>query len=421
MASIGLDATAYGTHSIRRTKASLFYRRTKNLRALQLLLGHTKLESTVRYLGIEGNIRVNLGVMSDKVLYLCQFPQCQGKVMSKYPQCPHYIPVIKWQQYEQIALKQVDAALIPRVQPCIEVRTNKQHLNLMSKLQTIWPHRVLVDYANPSGELTQVRQAELLDFLQHAVQQSIPAAPVLGAAYVAGIGATFLKLAASLPPIVIRLRLGDLQLPADKLKLAQSAQAYLKTAGLDSRLIIDLGVTPKEWTPAQLTTFAQGLRSLADIGYISIHLVSGAYPASLAAVKTGSASFKRTDWQFWLEVNAVVPDLTVGYGDYGTLTPEWTEDILTRRGGRAAIRYTRDANWLILRAGGATSADSIAISEILVSNYAADFKGAGYSFGDRVLAERADPNIALKKKKSGHYHITEAWSHHIAYVLKEQY
>lgn len=51
--SIGLDPSAYGTHSMRRTKATLIYRRTKNLRAVQLLLGHTKLESTVRYLGIE--------------------------------------------------------------------------------------------------------------------------------------------------------------------------------------------------------------------------------------------------------------------------------------------------------------------------------------------------------------------------------
>ena len=48
-----LDPAAYGTHSIRRTKATLIYRRTKNLRAVQLLLGHTKLESTFRYLGIE--------------------------------------------------------------------------------------------------------------------------------------------------------------------------------------------------------------------------------------------------------------------------------------------------------------------------------------------------------------------------------
>ena len=50
---IGLDPSTYGTHSIRRTKASLIYRRTKNIRAVQLLLGHSKLESTVRYLGIE--------------------------------------------------------------------------------------------------------------------------------------------------------------------------------------------------------------------------------------------------------------------------------------------------------------------------------------------------------------------------------
>lgn len=50
---IGLDTALYGTHSLRRTKPTLIYRRTKNLRAVQLLLGHTKLESTVRYLGIE--------------------------------------------------------------------------------------------------------------------------------------------------------------------------------------------------------------------------------------------------------------------------------------------------------------------------------------------------------------------------------
>jgi len=53
LCEIGLDPSAYGTHSLRRTKATLIYRRTKNLRAVQLLLGHKNLESTVRYLGIE--------------------------------------------------------------------------------------------------------------------------------------------------------------------------------------------------------------------------------------------------------------------------------------------------------------------------------------------------------------------------------
>lgn len=53
IASVGLDLSAYGTHSMRRTKAAQIYRKTGNLRAVQLLLGHAKLESTVRYLGIE--------------------------------------------------------------------------------------------------------------------------------------------------------------------------------------------------------------------------------------------------------------------------------------------------------------------------------------------------------------------------------
>jgi integrase len=52
---LGLGQADYGTHTLRRTKATLIYRRTKNLRAVQLLLGQTKLESTVRYLGIEVN------------------------------------------------------------------------------------------------------------------------------------------------------------------------------------------------------------------------------------------------------------------------------------------------------------------------------------------------------------------------------
>jgi integrase len=50
---IGLDSGTYGTHSLRRSKVALVYKKTGNLRACQLLLGHRKLESTVRYLGIE--------------------------------------------------------------------------------------------------------------------------------------------------------------------------------------------------------------------------------------------------------------------------------------------------------------------------------------------------------------------------------
>ena len=62
---VGLDPKAYGTHSMRRTKATLIYRRTKNLRAVQLLLGHSKLDSTVRYLGIEIDDALEISEQTD--------------------------------------------------------------------------------------------------------------------------------------------------------------------------------------------------------------------------------------------------------------------------------------------------------------------------------------------------------------------
>lgn len=62
---IGLDPSAYGTHSMRRSKVSLIYKKTKNLRAVQILLGHTKLESTVRYLGIEVDDALELAEQID--------------------------------------------------------------------------------------------------------------------------------------------------------------------------------------------------------------------------------------------------------------------------------------------------------------------------------------------------------------------
>ena len=65
VALAGLDPAAYGTQSLRRTKVALVYKRTGNLRACQLLLGHTKLESTVCYLGIEVDDALVLSEQTD--------------------------------------------------------------------------------------------------------------------------------------------------------------------------------------------------------------------------------------------------------------------------------------------------------------------------------------------------------------------
>jgi integrase len=65
IALIGLNPADYGTHSLRRTKVALVYRRTGNIRACQLLLGHTKLESTVRYLGVDVEDALNMSEQTD--------------------------------------------------------------------------------------------------------------------------------------------------------------------------------------------------------------------------------------------------------------------------------------------------------------------------------------------------------------------
>jgi len=65
LTSIDLDPHLYGTHSLRRTKATLIYQRIGNLRAVQLLLGHSKIESTVRYLGIEVDDAITIAEQVD--------------------------------------------------------------------------------------------------------------------------------------------------------------------------------------------------------------------------------------------------------------------------------------------------------------------------------------------------------------------
>lgn len=69
IAEIGLNPHDYGTHSMRRIKVSLIYKRTKNLRAIQILLGHTSLESTVRYLGVEVDDALEMAEQTEKRLY----------------------------------------------------------------------------------------------------------------------------------------------------------------------------------------------------------------------------------------------------------------------------------------------------------------------------------------------------------------
>ncbi|MDR5885969.1 beta family protein [Vreelandella janggokensis] len=340
----------------------------------------------------------------------------------KHSSNPNYMPIIKWQKWEQKALSKTFSEIKEELTPCIEIRDASQHTNLLKNFQDVWGAPALVDYANPSGLLTDTRQNELEEFLLHSKSAGFDITPVFGPSEIRRAPHSLQKIATSFSKIAIRLRvsLSDLPLSYDRINELRDAKATI-SRNTDASFILDLGKAPENWNEASIIGVTSAFKNAKALGFNKVHLASGAYPDDLSFVRTGYAEIPRHDWAFWKAVNRSAPELEVGYSDYGILSPQWTEEALMRMSSRISIRYTRNNDWLILRADGKTKEDSIAISQILVTTFGSDFRGAGYSFGDDIISHRADSTVPKKDKLCGHYHIAEGWSHHMAHVIKEQY
>jgi hypothetical protein len=332
---------------------------------------------------------------------------------SKYSEYPPYMPVIKWQKWEKKALEHVHSTIISRIAPCIEIRNSQQHVDILTSLVSVWAHECYVDYSDPDGKLTKIdnngllvrtRLNELQQFIDtyHSLKKIVPTLS---------------------PQEFSKLNQTDLNKlqKCTCINVITNALTYAQNYGFNVELIVDLRVTPTKFNQNTLNLFSQQLDSISKIGFKSVRLLSGAFPESIANIKTGSGNFMRNDWLLWENISNLIAKAKIGYADYGVLAPTWTEKVLTRRGSKVALKYTRDKDWLVLRAGGNKSSDSIALSQIFMANHKADFKGKGYSYGDDLIDDRANPNVLLKNKKCGHYQFTEAWSHHMAFVVKHQY
>lgn len=334
---------------------------------------------------------------------------------------PPYVPIIKWQKWEQRALRELRKPVIERVLPCLEIRDSSQHRTLVKSLTTVWPHRAMVDYANPAGILTSTRAEELRGFCEGHPGAATNIIPVINPGDVATFGKR--KLMAVLHDhrqIAYRLRIGQYASGDDAITKLESALEDVRTPEDGVLLIIDLGVTPATWTRRRVEALGNIVTHCTGLGFVSVHLASGAFPESLMSI-VGSGAVKRRDWQLWKAVDAEIPKTNVGFSDYGTLWPRWSEDILQRRGGRATIRYACADDWVILRGNSMQKAESIAISQLMTTVYAAKFEGKSFSFGDRLIADRANPAIPDAKKLCGHAHIAEGWTHQITFVVKKQY
>ncbi|KTT39842.1 hypothetical protein RSA46_05570 [Pseudomonas oryzihabitans] len=343
-----------------------------------------------------------------------------GKYMTaRHPHHPQYMPIIKWQQFEQYALCGLDERFIGSTLPCIEVRKTTQHFDLMQGLAKNWRQAALIDYADPDGRLSSARMTEFSAFLQYAGTRGYPVTPVVDSRDMTELTHTLQQALKSFPAIALRLRVPAIGAAANVLDQAKKSLELARELNVSVRLIVDFGVTPQEWTNKDIKQLTEVLRELQQEGPQSLHLASGAFPISLAQVQVGE--FVRRDWRLWKETQDSAPELVIGYSDYGVISPEWSEEALTKRGGRVAIRYTRLDDWLVLRADGNSKKHSEDLSVLMVNVYQDSFKGASYSTGDHMIAVRADKYLPARQKKSGTYHVTEGWIHHIAVVVTEQY
>lgn len=338
---------------------------------------------------------------------------------ARYPQHPPYMPIIKWQKFEQFALLGLDERFVEATLPCIEVRKTTQHFDLMQGLGKNWRHAALIDYADPEGRLSKARMVEFGAFLKHAGTLGLSVAPVVDSRDMTELSERLQQSLKLFQVIALRVRVPNLRAAAAGQEQTKKALGLARALGVSVRLIVDLGVTPQEWTAGEVESFTLVLQELQQDGLLSLHLASGAFPNSLAQVQVGE--FARRDWALWRDIQSGAPGLVVGYSDYGVISPEWTEETLTKRGGWVAIRYTRLSDWLVLRADGNSKKHSEDLSVLLVSVYSDSFKGARYSTGDHMIAVRADKLAPARQKKNGTYHVTEGWIHHIATVVTEQY
>ena len=327
-----------------------------------------------------------------------------------------YLPIIKWQANEMRAIVNVEPQHRQFVLPCFEVRDKKQHDTFITTFADNWGSTALIDYSNPNGQLTRARSIQLLECLSQLNDSNL--IPVIDPSDDSAV-AVFDQLYSNsiCNRLGIRLRVHNFQIL--ERDIDRCVRVSNEFQNLCYCLVIDFGLAPHDFSVVGRELLVNQIQRLENLGVDHIFIVSGSFPAALAEARNGTKEFPRHDKRFWdylLEGNRC---LSCKFGDYGTLAPGWSEETLIRRAGAVAIRYTCDDHWFVLRGENMTKEESIALSDLLVNVHQHKFQGEGFSWGDKIIAERADLKIPAGKKKAGGYHIAEALNHHIYFVLKK--
>lgn len=300
----------------------------------------------------------------------------------------------------------------------MEIRTETEHTALHTTLTNFWNTTGIADYASPEGIVSGWRLNGYKLTLEKIETGTLSLHPVLNPFDKNLINnPTILPLLKKMTTIVFRVRITDEITNKEIINECNKA----KNLVVDDKtfvVMIDFRVAPEKPSDDLIENIKNLVLSFNENGFESIYLASGAYPIEIGV---GQSRFVRWDKHLWEMVSSKVDGLKLGYCDYTVVSPLWEEGPTIRR-GKAAIRYTLDSDWLVLKGNDGTKDESIRLSQLMTNLFKKDFRGETYSFGDKLIADRANPSLTLEQKKGGgETHLLEGVNHHISFVIKESY
>jgi hypothetical protein len=335
---------------------------------------------------------------------------------------PAYIPILKWQHCEKRALLGLDPEVQQKILPCIEIRERKFHTTFIQTYSKLWNQAGLFDYSDPAGLLGPDRESQISHTILQCKKHALPLLPVLNPAdAICHPENPFLEKFVSGGKIFLRprIKLDDMNQLLDRHILPVISRC--KSAGIKVSVLADLGCTPimNDNHRNQLSGF---LRRISTQHVEEVYLASGAYPGTLKGIGQGVGEVSRDDWLLWRALKETLQDISLGYSDYASVCPTWSEAVKTKI-GPLAIRYAIQDKWLIVRGGKEkTTEEAINLSKLFFVVYKTFAESREFSIGNRNLHAKADDSAPSRHKRfSAADHVWEGLDHHISYVIKRQY
>ncbi len=300
----------------------------------------------------------------------------------------------------------------------MEIRTETEHTALHTTLADFWNNTGIADYASPEGIVSGWRLNGYKLTLEKIENKTLPLHPALNPFDEDLIhDATILPLLQKMTTIVFRVRITD-EITNEEIINKCNNVRNLVISDKTFVVMLDFRVALENPSDETLEKIKDLILSLNKNGFESVYLASGAYPITIGV---GQSRFVRWDRHLWEAVSSKIDGIKIGYCDYTVVSPLWEEGPIIRR-GKVAIRYTLDSEWLVLKGNDGTKGESIRLSELMINLFKKDFRGEKYSFGDKLIADRANPKLSLNQKKGGgETHLLEGVNHHISFVIKENY